>query len=385
MTPDAPPPDRPWRAIWLLTFAAGLGVANLYYAQPLAALMARSLGVPEPALGATLTFTQVGYAAGMLLLVPLGDVRERRGLLVATAAASVPVLLLVAAAPSALALAPANLLLGVTSSLPQLAVPFAVSLAPVEERGHALGTVMGGLLAGILLSRTLSGALASLLGWRATFVVAAVLMAALAALLRAALPVQRPARPLPWLSALASLVPLAREEPRLRRHALVGAVGFASFSVFWSTLAFHLATLGEGARTAGLYGVVGLVGVAAAPIVGRLSRRVAPRAINAFGLGLVLLGFAAFWAGRGSLVVLGLGVALLDAGVQSSHLANQSVILALRPESRNRLNAVYMVSYFAGGALGTAAGAWAWGLAGWAGACTAGALFSVVGLAAGAA
>jgi predicted MFS family arabinose efflux permease len=372
----------PGALLALLAVAAGVSAADLYYAQPLAPLIARGLGAADRAVGVALTFTQLGYALGMVLLVPLGDALERRGLLVMTAGAAVPALLLVAAAPGVAALGAFNLLLGVTSSLPQLAVPFAVGLVPLEERGRALGTVMGGLLAGLVLSRTASGWLGHLFGWRATFAAAAGVMAGLAALLRWALPRQVPAERLSWARTIRTLPGMLRDQPLLRRHAVAGAMGMASFSALWSTLAFHLARRGHGADTAGLFGICGLAGVLVAPLAGRLSHRAPPRALNAAFLGLAAASFALLWVGRGSLAALGAGVVLLDAGVQGNQLTNQAVIYGLQPEARNRINAVYMVIYFVGGSLGTLLAAWAWGAAGWAGACAAGALTAAAGLAA---
>ena len=359
---------------------AAVSVANLYYAQPLGATIARSLGVGAGSMGAALMLCQLGYALGMLLLVPLGDGRERRALMTVTALGASAMLLLTALAPGFRSFAAVNLALGFASCLPQMAVPFAVGAVPPAERGKAIGTVMSALLAGILLSRTASGSLAQAIGWRGTFVAAAALMVGLAATIRFALPPQRPARPLAWRTILASLAGIIRREPLLRRHALVGAAGFAAFSAFWSTLSFQLARLGHGSRAAGLFGVLGLTGVAVAPIVGRLTGRVRPAILNAAGLVAVIAAFALFWAGARSLIVLAVGVVALDAGVQGSHLTNQSVIFGLDPDARNRINAVYMVSYFIGGALGTVLAGWAWDLAGWSGVCLAGMTFAAAGL-----
>jgi predicted MFS family arabinose efflux permease len=372
------PPAR--AAMVLLAVIAGVSVANLYYAQPLAAMMAGSLRVGASGIGLALMLCQVGYALGMLLLVPLGDGRERRGLMLKTALGASGMLLLVAAAPSFPALAASCLLLGFSSCLPQMALPFAVGLVPPAERGHAIGLVMGGLLTGILLSRTASGTLAAVIGWRATFACAAALMVAVAITLRAALPRQEPEQPLAWATIVRSLAGVVRGQPVLRRHSLVGACGFASFSVFWSTLSFHLERLGHGSSTAGMFGVVGVVGIVVAPIVGRVSGTVRPALINVAGLVSVMLAFAVLGAGNASLVALGLGVVLLDAGVQASHLANQTIIFGLSPALRNRINAVYMVSYFIGGALGTIAAAAAWEGWGWMGVCSLGAAFAATGL-----
>lgn len=363
----------------LLAVVTGVAVANLYYAQPMAAMMADSLHVSAAALGFALMLCQIGYALGMLLLVPLGDGRERRGLMVTAALASAVALLLMSVAPSYPAVAALSLLLGFASCLPQMAVPFAVGLVPPERRGRAIGVVMGGLLAGILLSRTVSGVLAGVVGWRATFTLAAGLMGLTAAVIRLALPPQSPPQPLAWRAILLSLFDVVRTEPILRRQAIVGACGFAAFSTFWSTLSFHVARLGYGSKTAGLFGLIGVVGVAAAPIVGRVAGRVRPTLINQLGLATMLASFVVFAAGAHALVVLALGVVLLDAGSQSSHLANQTIVFGLNPALRNRINAVYMVSFFVGGALGTAAASFVWERAGWTGVCVLGAAFSIAG------
>jgi len=368
------------RALLLLAVVAGVSVANLYYAQPLAASMAESFQVSPGAFGLALMACQLGYALGMLLLVPLGDGRERRGLMLRTALAASALLLVVAAAPSFPILAAGSLLLGFASCLPQMALPFAVGLVAPERRGRAIGLVMGGLLTGILLSRTVSGALAAAIGWRATFACAAGLMVATALTLRLALPRQEPEQPLAWGPILRSLAAVVRGQPLLRRHALVGACGFAAFSAFWSTLSFHLARLGHGSETAGSFGIIGLSGVIAAPIVGRLSGRVPPTRINLLGHAAMALSFLVFAAAPASLAAIALGVILLDVGVQASHLANQSVLFGLDPSLRNRINAVYMVAYFAGGSLGTLLASLAWQHHAWLGVCTLGTSAALAGM-----
>jgi predicted MFS family arabinose efflux permease len=364
----------------LLAVAAGLGVANLYYAQPLAAMMASSFGVSAGAIGLSLTACQLGYALGMLLLVPLGDGRERRRLMVQTSVATAIAALLVAFSPSYAVLVVASAVLGFSSCLPQMTVPFAVGLVNRDERGAAIGTVMSGLLTGILLSRTASGLLAAALGWRGTFVGAALAMAILALVLRLSLSTQRPAEPLAWRAIVVSLPGVLRAEPLLRKHALLGALGFASFSVFWATLSFQLATLGEGARTAGLFGVLGLAGVAVAAPIGRHADRLGTGRVNATALTVLAASFALFVVAGRSLLGLAIGVVLLDVGMQANHLTNQTVIFGLTPALRNRVNAIYMVVFFIGGAVGTTVGSLAWELARWNGVCVAGALFPLIGL-----
>jgi predicted MFS family arabinose efflux permease len=360
--------------------AAGLGVANLYYAQPLAATMARAFSVSAGEIGLSLMACQLGYALGMLLLVPLGDGRERRRLMVQTTLATSGSALLVAFSSRYSVLVLASAVLGFSSCLPQMAIPFAVGLVDREERGAAIGTVMSGLLTGILLSRTASGLFAAAIGWRGTFVGAALLMAALALVLRLSLPAQRPPEPLAWRAVVVSLPGVLRAEPLLRRHALLGALGFASFSMFWATLSFQLAALGEGPRTAGLFGALGLAGIAVAPVVGRHAERLGPARVNAAALSLLAASFAVSFLASRSLPGLAIAAILLDLGMQSNHLTNQTVIFGLTPTLRNRINAVYMVVFFVGGAVGTTLGSLAWEVAGWKGVCFAGAFVSLAGL-----
>jgi predicted MFS family arabinose efflux permease len=300
--------------------------------------------------------------------------------MVQTALATSISALLVAVAPNLWLLLIANLLLGFCSCLPQMCVPFAVALVPPERRGAAIGTVMSGLLTGILLSRTASGVLASLIGWRGTFAGAALLMAVLASCLRLRLPPQHPREPLPWSRIVRSLPGVLRSQPLLIKHGLIGALGFASFSVFWSTLSFQLAAFGRGASTAGLYGVLGIAGIAVAGVVGRRAESWGPPRVNAVGLVSLALSFVVAAGAPGSLLALAVAAVLLDAGMQASHLANQTVIFGLAPELRNRLNAIYMVLFFIGGSLGTAMASLAWQLARWPGVCVAGAAFALCGL-----
>jgi predicted MFS family arabinose efflux permease len=370
----------PRSLVWLLTVAVGVAVANLYYAQPLAAAIALDLRGSVPDVSSALTLTQVGYGLGVILLAPLGDGRERRSTIVWTAASSVLALLLLSFAPSMVVLSAASLLVGLTTSVVQMIIPYGVSLVENEQRGRVVGGIMAGLLAGILLSRTLSGAIGAALGWRAVYLLAAGAMAALAVALRVALPTQQPPERLAWRSILRSLARIFLSQPILRRRALVGALGMASFSVFWSMLSFQVGALGYGSAIAGLFGAVGLVGVVVAPIAGRLAVGPTPERINWLGLLVAAGSFLLFWLGARSLIAIGLGVVLLDAGVQASHLTNQTVIFGLAPALQSRLNALYMVSYFAGGALGTFTAAIAWSLHGWPGVCALGAAYALAGV-----
>src|SRR6266568_2169637 len=348
----------------------------------LLAIVAREFATTPRAIGIVSMLTQVGYGSGMFFFVPLGDVLERRRLMLALLGAATVALLAAAVAPSLPLLALASLAIGVTSVVPQLAVPLAAHLAPPAERGRAVGTVMGGLLVGILLARTASGFLGAHLGWRAVYVIAAGLMLVLAAALRWLLPRSFPEASLPYPALLRSLFTLLAEEQVLREAALLGALGFAAFSVFWSTLAFFLeARLGFGADVAGLFGVLGAAGALAAPLFGRLADRTSPRANAGLMLVVALAGFGALAVTGHHLAGLVAGVLLLDVGVQGNHVSNLARVHARRPEARSRMNTVYMVTYFVGGSLGTAVGTWAWTGHGWAGVCAAGAGFVLAALA----
>jgi predicted MFS family arabinose efflux permease len=238
---------------------------------------------------------------------------------------------------------------------------------------------MGGLLAGILLSRTASGTLGAVIGWRLVFVAAAAAMALLAIVLRVALPAVPPTTVLPYRTLLVSLVAIARREPVLRGRCLVGGLGFASFSAFWSIIAFHLArsSIG-GSTTAGLLGVLGLTGIAIAPVAGRLAMRVPPARVNLGALAIIAASFAVLAIAPGSLIGISVGVVLLDAGTQANQLTNQTVIYGLAPDERSRINAIYMVTYFLGGALGTGIAAQAWQHGGWPAVCAVGGGFSLL-------
>ena len=367
------PPLTPARArpalLALLSVAAAATVANLYYNQPLLASLRASFGATQEAVSRVPMLTQLGYGLGMLLLVPLGDRLERRRLIAIMTALAALVLVGVALAPSLLWLTVLSGLLGLATMVPQLIVPYAATLAAPSERGRVVGTVMSGLLIGILLSRTVSGFVGERFGWRVMYGAAAGLMVILAAALAILLPSQRPERVVPLGELYASLVTITRREPVLRLYSLLGALTFAGFSVFWSTLAFHLAALPEhyGSQVAGLFGLVGITGALAAPLVGRFTDRREPRLVNGLAIATVLASFVVLGLFGRSLVGLGAGVVLLDLGAQGNHITNQTRIFGLDPAHRSRINTVYMATYFAGGALGSWLGAIGWARAGWTG------------------
>ncbi|WP_394825358.1 MFS transporter [Pendulispora albinea] len=366
----------------LLAASAGLIAANLYYNQPLLADMAQSFHVSPGAVGAIPTLTQLGYGLGMLFLVPLGDRFERSRLIVGMTAVAAVTLVGVACAPNLFWLTVGSLALGVASMAPQLIVPYAAGAGPAALRGRAVGTVMGGLITGILLSRALSGVVAAHFGWRTMYGLAAAMMAVLMLVLRARLPLQAPEKPVPVAALYTSLGTVIRTQPVLRLHSVIGALTFATFSLFWTTLSFHLAAPPHhlGSEVVGLFSIVGVAGALAAPMAGRFADRRDPRIVNAAGMLTVLLSFAVFGLLGHSLLGVALGVVLLDVGVQANQISNQARIFSLDPNLRNRINTVYMSTYFAGGALGSLLGSYAWTHGGWTGVCLAGGALGVLAL-----
>jgi predicted MFS family arabinose efflux permease len=375
-------PALPRRLVPVFAISAGTAAANLYYTQPLLVDLQADFHAAAGAAGWVPTLAQVGYALGMALVVPLGDVLARRRLILRLTALTTLLLCAAPFSPSLGVLAALHLLIGLCTCVPQLLVPLAADLAPADQRGRVVGTVMSGLLVGILLSRTFSGYVGEAAGWKAVFWTAAALNALVWLLLRTSLPVEAPRPHLPYGELLRSCFTLPHRFPDLRLHSALGGLAFAAFCAFWVTLVLQLSTLpgGYGARTAGLYGAIGVVGALAAPLVGRLADASAGRRINAVGCALILASFGLLSVGRSSLLLIALAVVILDFGTQASHINNQARIFALDPAARSRLNTVYMVTYFAGGALGSLAGTWAWVHAGWNGVCATGACLSALAL-----
>jgi len=360
-----------------MAVACGLGVANIYYNQPMLGLIEQEW--PASPLPAQIPpVTQLGYALGLFLLVPLGDLLDRRRVIVAQFLALAVVLALAALSPSAALLLAASLLVGMGSAVAQQIVPFAAALADPRARGRVIGTVMAGLLGGILCSRTLAGLVAAQDGWRAMFWLGVPLALAGAAAMAVLLP--RGAPPSPGLGYRAALISLGHfwsRTPALRRATLIQAGLFASFSAFWSLLALHLRepAFGLGPDAAGLFGLVGVIGIIAAPLGGRLSDQRGPRLTIALGAALTLAAWGLLgWSG-GGLPALVAGVILLDFGVQLALVSNQHVVYALDAAARSRLNTVFMTGMFLGGAAGSAVAALVWPLGGWPAVAALGAAF----------
>jgi len=354
-----------------MAFSVGAIVANIYYIQPLLAMIAATFHISVPKAGTIAMLTQLGAAVGMLFFVPLGDTKERRRLIVSLLVAEAVCLAAMASAQNFAWLALASLGIGITTATVHIIVPFATHLASPARRGATIGAILGGLLFGILLARTFSGLLGAWVGWRAIYWIASGLMLALAVAIRTGLPISRPELKLSWLMLMRSTVRLIREQPVLREAATLGAIFFAAFSAFWTTLVFFLQTppYHYGSGVAGLFGLVGAAGAVCAPFIGRMADRYGARRNVLVSLIVTLLSFVVLYAFGKHMLGLIAGVVLLDIGVQAGHVSNQTRIYSLLPEARSRLNMVYMVCYFSAGALGSYAGSVLWQRFGWAGVC----------------
>ena len=366
---------------WALPFlgvACAVGVASIYFNQPLLLVMGKSLGnATARSIGLVAVATQLGYAAGILFFVPLGDVAERRALMMRMYAGVSVALLLAATAQTVAWMIVASVLIGLMASVTHVALPMAPDLVPHERRGQAIGTVMTGLLLGILLARSFAGWLSRFGGWRTVFVVAAVLNLAFVPLMWRVMPRMKPRQELSYKEAMSSLWSLFRDEPLLREAGVVGALTFASFSCFWTTLAFLLhSQYGMGPGVAGAFGVVGVAGAMVAPLAGRLSDRRGTRFVVT-AAGAVLTGsYLWLWGSNRMqastavhMVALVIGVIALDAGAQMMQIANQTRIFGLGAAYRSRLNTIYMTMYFVGGAAGSALASQAWVRWQWDGVC----------------
>ncbi|EDV2742253.1 MFS transporter [Salmonella enterica subsp. diarizonae] len=368
--------------IVLMSVATGLVVASNYYAQPLLDTIAHHFSLSASSAGFIVTAAQLGYAAGLLFLVPLGDMFERRMLIVSMTLLAAGGMLITASSQSLSMMILGTALTGLFSVVAQILVPLAATLATPDTRGKVVGTIMSGLLLGILLARTVAGLLANLGGWRTVFWVASALMALMAVALWRGLPKLKSDTHLNYPQLLGSVFSLFIHDKLLRTRALLGCLTFANFSILWTSMAFLLAappfSYSEG--MIGLFGLAGAAGALGARPAGGFADKGKSHLTTTVGLLLLLLSWLAIWLGHTSVLALIIGILILDLTVQGVHITNQTVIYRLHPDARNRLTAGYMTSYFIGGAAGSLISASAWQHAGWAGVCLAGVTVALLNL-----
>jgi predicted MFS family arabinose efflux permease len=367
----------------VMAVASGAAVANLYYAQPLLHQIAGSFHIGTALAASIITCTQVGYAASLVLVLPLGDLHPRRRLVSLIFCAAAAALAACALAPGIWVFGAASVTVGCASVAGQTIVPFAADLASPQRRGRVVARIMTGVLLGMLLARTVSGLVAEAAGWRAIYWLSAGAMAAFAVVLFRVLP-SEPARPhVPYWSLVRSSFGFLLSLPELRRRAWLGGCAFACFSVAWTALAFLLSgpPYHYSSAVIGLFGLAGVGGVCAANLSGRLADtgRVGPSTLIAAVM--LLASFGLLWAGGAELAALIAGIVALDYGTQGMQITNQAVIYSLAPQARSRVNSAYMFCYFAGGALGSVTTGLVLANDGWGGVCVLGAGFALLALA----
>ncbi|GGX20115.1 MFS transporter [Streptomyces noursei] len=368
----------------LFAVACGAAVANVYFSQPLLVTMGHDLAMSPALVGSVVTLTQVGYGLGLFFLVPLGDVTDRRRLIVAQLLLLVVALAVVAAAHTAAILLAGMAATGLLAVVTQTLVAFAASLAPPAGRGRVVGLVTSGVVIGILLARTVSGLLADLSGWRSVYLTSASLTAVLALVLYRVLPRHSDDSPttLRYGQLLRSTLTLFARERLLRLRALFGLLVFAAFSTLWSSIALPLseAPYFLPHSAIGALGLIGVAGALAATVAGRLNDRGLSRRTTGIALALLAASWLPLAFTRSSLWALVVGVILLDLAVQAVHVTNQTLIYALHPEAGSRLIGGYMVFYSIGSATGAIAATSLYTAAGWGAVCVLGAAFSCLGL-----
>ncbi len=360
--------------IWLMAIGAGVGVANVYFIQPIVPEVQAAFGLAPEQASLIPAISQAGYAAGMALLAPLGDLVDRKRLILAKSVLLVLALLTTAAASHLAVLIAASVALGVLGSVGQDFIPVSAHLASAETRGRTIGLVTTGLLCGILLSRTVGGAIGDLLGWQAIYEIAAVLVALVGLAVWRVLPHQPAMVSGTYGSLLASLLTLVVRQSVLRKALATQALLASTLGAFWSTLALMLAEppFSLGASVAGAFGLAGAAGAFGAPLFGGLADRRGPMAAIRAGCLLVAAAFALMLIEPRSMAVLIAGAVLFDLGVMAGLVSHQTIVTSIDPAARSRLNSLLMTAAMIGMSLGAAAGGWAWSIAGWSGVCLTG-------------
>jgi predicted MFS family arabinose efflux permease len=378
VAPGETPINR-WKML-LFAITAGVMVANLYYIQPLLATVAADFGQRVTDAGYLVTFTQAGYGIGVLLIVPIGDVLDRRWLLTIMLAANVVALVGAAFSPSFAVFSAISLVIGITSCAVMLVVPYVATLSPAKTRGRAIGQVMTGLLLGILLARTVSGFVAELAGWRAVYIAAAVTVAVLLVALRIVIG-EDPARgKLHYGQLLGSLLGLVREQPVLAYRALYGGLGIGSFSVLWTGLTFLLSAppFNYSEAVIGLFGLVGALGAVSANTAGRMADRGHASLATTVLAAALIASWMLLDSNPHSLWAIIPGIFLVDVAAQGLQVTHQSVIYALAPEARARITAIFITSCFIGASLGSALASAFYASHGWRGLCIVGGIFPAI-------
>ncbi|GHE78682.1 permease [Thalassotalea profundi] len=363
----------------MMAIAVCATVANLYYNQPLLPLMGFTIGIDKDNLGLIPFASQIGYAAAILLISPLGDVMRRKTLIALLSISLTLSLFGIYFSTTLWMLVLATFFVGISANITQQIIPFAASLSSAENKGKVISTIMMGLTLGILLSRTVSGTIAEIFDWKTVYLFAACLSIVIGVLLFIVLPNPKPSAKMNYPSLIISMFTLVKKQPLLREAAITGALWFAAFNALWATLALHVSNepFSYNVQQAGLFGFIGMAGIVGAKMSGRLVNKMGAKLLISISLVLVLLGFVVMAIWGNSLCGLVIGILLLDIGVFGAQIPNQVRILSIDPQAQSRINAVYMLFYYLGASFGSAVGVKIMAESGWLGLTTMGIILAL--------
>lgn len=369
--------------LYTLAAIAGISVANLYYNQPLLDVIRMDLRCSEMDTNHIALLTQIGYALGLLFIIPLGDLYSRKRIILTNFTCLVASLLCIASATDIRVILAASVVTGACSVIPQIFVPLAAQYSEPKNKGKNVGIIISGLLTGILASRVVSGYIGEWLGWRTMYYIAAGLMVLSAIIVLRLLPDTESNFKGKYTQLMRSLVQLVKDFPALRVYALRSGLAFGSFMGLWATLAFKMAQAPfyAGSDEVGALGLCGVAGALSASVVGRFVQKVGVRRFNDIGTLLQLLAWALFYWGGNEYINLIVGILIIDIGMQCIQLSNQATMFQLCPSASNRINTIFMTTYFLGGSLGTFLAGAAWTQWGWSGVALSGSLLALASMA----
>lgn len=372
----------PASILWTLAIVAGISVANLYYNQPLLNMIRHELGVSEFKTNLMAMVTQIGYAFGLLFIVPLGDLYQRKKIIITNFIILIFSLLTIALAHDINLILLASFFTGVCSMIPQIFIPIASQFSRPENKGRNVGIVISGLLTGILASRVVSGFIGELFGWREMYYIAAGMMLVCAIIVVKVLPDIQPNFKGKYSELMKSLITLLKEFPQLGIYSLRAALNFGSFLAMWSCLAFKMgqAPFFANSNVIGLLGLCGVAGALTASFVGKYVKQVGVRRFNFIGCGLILFAWLLLFVGENAYIGIIAGIIIIDIGMQCIQLSNQTSIFYLCPPASNRINTIFMTTYFIGGSMGTFLAGTFWHLYGWHGVIGIGAVLTGISL-----
>ncbi|CAK7079195.1 MAG: putative transporter [Parabacteroides sp.] len=359
----------PASLLWTLAIAAGISVANIYYNQPLLSMISHDLGISEFKANLIAMITQIGYAIGLLFIIPLGDMFQRKRIILVSFSILILSLLIIGLSQNIYIILSASFFTGMCSVMPQIFVPIASQFSKQEMKGRNVGIVISGLLTGILASRVISGLIGEYLGWRVMFFIAAILMLICSVVVIKVLPKITPTFKGKYIDLMKSLLLLIKEYPKLRIYSIRAALAFGSFLAMWSCLAFkmELPPFYAGSNVVGLLGLCGVAGALSASFVGKYVKQVGVKRFNYIGCALILFAWLLFYSGGNTYIGLIAGIIIIDIGMQCIQLSNQTSIFDLSPKAANRINTIFMTTYFIGGSLGTFLAGTFWHWFGWQG------------------